>query len=70
MTATLTEANEEQADTVDVLDVNTSSNRIVALEPSNTSSSSEQVTLQKPIPKQPITPQMYLALTPDISIEL
>ena len=46
MTATLTEANEEQADAVDVLDVNTSSNRTVALEPSNTSSSSEQVTLQ------------------------
>ena len=43
MTATLTEANEEQADAVDVLDVNTSSNRTVALEPSNISSS-EQVT--------------------------
>ena len=49
MTATcnaLMEANEEQADTVDVLDVNTSSNRTVALEPPNASSSSEQVTLQ------------------------
>jgi hypothetical protein len=48
MTATpdaLTETNEEQADVVDALDVNTSSNRTVALEPSNTSSS-EQVTLQ------------------------
>ena len=40
----LTEANEEQADTVDVLDVNTSSNRTIAPEPPNTSS--EQVTLQ------------------------
>ena len=48
MTATpdaLMETNEEQADAVDVLDVNTSFNRTVALEPSNTSSS-EQVTLQ------------------------
>ena len=51
MTATpnaLTEANEEQANTVDALDVNTSSNRTIALEPPN-ASSSEQVTLQKPI---------------------
>ena len=39
MTATLTEANEEQTEEVDVLDVNTSSNRTVALEPSNASSS-------------------------------
>ena len=46
-------ANEEQADTVDVLDVNTSSNRTIALEPPN-ASSSEQVTLQKPILNQPI----------------
>ena len=56
MTATpnaLTEANEEQADTGDALDVNTSSNRTIALEPPNTSSS-EQVTLQKPILNQPI----------------
>ena len=53
MTATLTEANEEQADTVDVLDVNTSSNRTVALEPPH-ASSSEQVILQKPILNQPI----------------
>ena len=53
MAATLIEANEEQADVVNVLDVNTSSNRTVALEPSN-ASSSEQVTLQKPILKQPI----------------
>ena len=54
MTATpnaLTEANEEQANTVDALDVNTSSNRTIALEPSNTSSS-EQVILQKPILNQ------------------
>ena len=43
MTATLTEANEEQTDTVDVLGVNKSSNRTVALEPTN-ASSSEQVT--------------------------
>ena len=41
----LMEANEEQADTVDALDVNTSSNRMIALEPPNTSSS-EHVTLQ------------------------
>ena len=47
------EANEEQADTVDVLDVDTSSNRTIALEPPNTSSS-EHVTLQKPILNQPI----------------
>ena len=56
MTATpdaLTEKNEEQADAVDTLDVNTSSNRTVALEPSN-ASSSEQVTLQIPILNQPI----------------
>ena len=53
MTATLTEANKEQADAVDVLDVNISSNKTVALEPSN-ASFSEQVTLQKPILKQPI----------------
>jgi hypothetical protein len=48
MTATpdaLMETNEEQADAVDVLDVNTSSNRAVALEPPNISSS-EQVTFQ------------------------
>ena len=47
------EANEEQADTVDALDVNASSNRTIALEPPNTSSS-ERVTLQKPIMNQPI----------------
>ena len=41
----LMEANEEQADTADALDVNTSSNRTIALEPPN-ASSSEQVTLQ------------------------
>ena len=39
------EANEEQVNTVDALDVNASSNRTIALEPPNTSSS-EQVTLQ------------------------
>ena len=56
MTATpnaLTEANEEQAETVDALDVNTSSNRTIDPEPPN-ASSSEQVTLQKPILNQPI----------------
>ena len=41
----LMDTNEEQADTVDVLDVNTSSDRTIAPEPPNTSSS-EQVTLQ------------------------
>jgi hypothetical protein len=41
----LMETNEEQFNAVDVLDVNTSSNRTVALEPSNISSS-EQVTFQ------------------------
>ena len=41
----LMDANEEQADTVDVLDVNTSSDRTIAPVPPNTSSS-EQVTLQ------------------------
>ena len=45
MTATLTEANEEQADIANVLDVDTSSNMTVAPEPPN-ASSSEQVTLQ------------------------
>ena len=48
MTATpnaLMEANEEQADTVNVLDDDTSSIRTTALEPPN-ASSSEQVTLQ------------------------
>ena len=63
------EANEEQADTADALDVNTSSNRTIALEPPN-ASSSEQVTLQEPILNQPIVPLMHLApkLTPNISI--
>ena len=41
----LMDANEEQTDAVDVIDVNTSYNRTVALELSNTSSS-EQVTFQ------------------------
>ena len=40
----LMEANEEQADMVDVLDVNTNANRTIAPESPNTSS--EQVTLQ------------------------
>ena len=40
----LIEASEGQADTVNVLDVNTSSNKTIAPEPPNTSS--EQVTLQ------------------------
>ena len=47
MTATrnaLMEANEEQTDTIDVLDVNTNSNRTIAPESPNTSL--EQVTLQ------------------------
>ena len=49
MTATpnvLMETNEEQADTIDVLDVDKSSNRTIVLKPPN-ASSSEQVTLQK-----------------------
>ena len=41
----LMDANEEQADTVDVLDITTSSDRTIASELPNTSSS-EQVTLQ------------------------
>jgi hypothetical protein len=48
MTATpgaLMDTNKEQADTVDVLDANTSSDRTTAPEPPKTSSS-EQVTLQ------------------------
>ena len=56
MTATpnvLMETNEEQADTVDVLDVDTSSNRMIVLEPPN-ASSSEHVTLQETILNQPI----------------
>jgi len=40
----LIEANEDQADMVDVLDINTNSNRTIAPESPNTSS--EQVTLQ------------------------
>ena len=39
----LMDTNEEQADTVDALDANTSSDRTIAPEPTNTSS--EQVTL-------------------------
>ena len=49
----LIEASKRQADTVNVLDDDTSSIRTIALEPPNTSSS-EQVTLQKPILNQPI----------------
>ena len=41
----LMDANEEQADTINVLDVNTSSDRTIASEPPNTSFS-EQVALQ------------------------
>ena len=44
----LIEASEGQADTVNVLDVDTSSIRSIALESPN-ASSSEQVTLQEPI---------------------
>ena len=40
----LMDASEEQADAADALDANTSFNRTIAPEPSNTSSS-EQVTL-------------------------
>ena len=39
------DTNKEQANTVDALDANTSSDRTIAPEPPNTSSS-EQVTLQ------------------------
>ena len=49
----LIEASEGQADTVNVLDVDTSSIRTIALESSN-ASYSEQVTLQEPILNQPI----------------
>jgi len=49
----LIDASEGQADTINVLDDDTSSNRTIALEPPN-ASSSEQVTLQKPILNQPI----------------
>ena len=49
----LIEASEGQADTVNVLDVETSSTRTIALEPPN-ASSSKQVTLQEPILNQPI----------------
>ena len=41
----LMDTNKEQADTVDALDANTSSDRTIAPKPPNTSSS-EQVTLQ------------------------
>ena len=54
MTATpnvLMEASEGQADTVNVLDDDTNSNKMIAPEPPN-ASSSEQVTLQKPILNQ------------------
>ena len=65
----LIEASEGRADTVNVLDVDTSSIRMIALEPPN-DSSSEQVTLQEPILNQPIVPLMHLSpkLTPKISI--
>ena len=48
----LIEASERQAGTVNVLDVETSSTRTIALEPPN--ASSEQVTLQESILNQPI----------------
>ena len=47
----LIEASERQADIVNVLDVETSTTRTIALEPPNTCPS-EQVTLQEPT--QPI----------------
>ena len=49
----LIEASEGQADTVNVLDVDTSSIRMIALESPN-AYSSEQVTLQEPILSQPV----------------
>ena len=49
----LIEASEGQADTVNVLDVDTSSIRTIALELPN-ASPTEQVTLQEPILNQPI----------------
>ena len=49
----LIKASEGQADTVNILDVDTSSIRTIALEPPN-ASSLEQVTLQEPILIQPI----------------
>ena len=51
----LIEASEGQADTVNILDDDTSSIRTIALEPPN-ASPSEQVTLQEPILNQPIAP--------------
>ena len=65
----LVEASERQANIVNVLDVETSSTRTIALEPPNTCPS-EQVTLQEPILNQPIVPLMHLApkLTPNISL--
>ena len=49
----LIEANEGQANAVNVLDDDTNSIRTIALEPPN-ASSSEQVSLQEPILNQPI----------------
>ena len=49
----LIEASEGQADTVNALDVETRSIRMIALELPD-ASSSEQVTLQEPILNQPI----------------
>ena len=49
----LIEASEGRADTVNVLDVDPSSIRTIAIEPPN-ASSSKQVTFQKPILNQPI----------------
>ena len=49
----LIKSSEGQADIVNVLEVDTISIRMIALEPPN-ASSSEQVTLQEPILNQPI----------------
>jgi hypothetical protein len=62
----LTRTNEGQADIVNVPDADSDSIRTIPLEPSNTSSSSEQVTLQEPILNQPITLLMHFILTPDM----
>jgi len=67
----LIKACEGQADTINVLDVDTNSIRMTAFG-LPTAPSSEQVTLQEPILNQPIVPLMHLApkLTPNISIGL
>ena len=50
----LMNTNKEQADTVDALDANTSSDRTIAPEPTKTSSS-RKGNIMKPILNQPIT---------------